>query len=309
MSGEVSVVICTYSNERWEDLGAALASLQRQSVPPAEVIVVVDHNPGVLQLVRATHPWVTAVENGASPGLSQARNRGIEEARSRIVAFLDDDAVADEHWIEEVLAPYAAQDVVAVGGAIVPEWPGAMRPSWFPSEFDWVVGCSYRGMPETTSEVRNLIGCNMSFLRSVLVDLGGFQSGIGRVGLTPTGCEETELCVRAGALGKVIYHPAARVSHRVHERRRTIKYFFSRCMGEGTSKAAIAELVGAGSALSTERAYTFRTLPSGVIRHTMASVRGDRSGIVRAAVIPAGLICTSFGYGLAKLVGRVRLAA
>jgi GT2 family glycosyltransferase len=301
LSTSVSVVICTYSDERWHDLGAALASLQRQTVPPEEVIVIVDHNQELLQRVRLMYPWVAAAENTGARGLSEARNRGIELARSRVVAFLDDDAIAGDRWIEALLVPYADGDVVAVGGTITPEWSGSGRPSWFPSEFDWVVGCSYRGQPETTSEVRNLIGCNMSFLRSVLVQLGGFRSEIGRVGLAPTGCEETELCVRARAFGKIVYHPAAQVAHRVHPGRQSFRYLVSRCLGEGRSKAAVAELVGTDSALSTERAYTLHTLPAGVARNILAALHGDGSGIARAAVICTGLICTATGYGLGRM--------
>ena len=67
---------------------------------------------------------------------------------------------------------------------------GSYKP---PREFNWVVGCTHRGMPSTTAPVRNLIGCNMSFRREVFSRIGGFRDQIGRVGARPSGCDETEL--------------------------------------------------------------------------------------------------------------------
>jgi hypothetical protein len=60
-----------------------------------------------------------------------------------------------------------------------------------------VVGCTYRGMPENRSRVRNLLGGNASFRREAFDLAGGFQNGIGRsAGKRPLGCEETEFCIR-----------------------------------------------------------------------------------------------------------------
>ena len=100
-----------------------------------------------------------------------------------------------------------------MGGAIEPLWESD-RPRWFPPEFDWVVGCTYRGMPCEPKPVRNLIGCNMSFRREVFAQIGGFRDEIGRVGARPSGCDETELCIRLGQRlphALLLYSPCARV--------------------------------------------------------------------------------------------------
>jgi cellulose synthase/poly-beta-1,6-N-acetylglucosamine synthase-like glycosyltransferase len=108
---------------------------------------------------------------------------------------MDEDATAAPDWLERLTHGYDSDEVLGVGGTIDPLWLTG-RPAWFPAEFDWVVGCTYRGLPETANRVRNLIGCNMSFRREVFQQVGGFRSGIGRIGLRPVGCEETELCIR-----------------------------------------------------------------------------------------------------------------
>ena len=306
---DVSVVICAYTMNRWNDLKAAVESVENQHSPPREIIVVVDHNPELLERARAEIPNIIAVENREARGLSGARNSGIAVAHGAIVVFLDEDAVAQPDWLARLSPAYSDPSVLGVGGAIEPMWLSG-RPRWFPEEFNWVVGCTYRGMPQTTSPVRNLIGCNMSLRRQVFDEIGGFQCGIGRIGTLPVGCEETELCIRARqrwSQRQFIYEPSAKVLHHVPASRATWSYFRARCFAEGRSKALVAEQVGAKDALASERSYTTRTLPQGMLKGLAdAALRRELSGLGRAAAIVAGLSITTAGY-VSGLISR-RLA-
>jgi glycosyltransferase involved in cell wall biosynthesis len=294
-----SVVVCAYTEERWDDLRASIASLRAQTEPAFEILVVVDHNPGLLDRVRRTFPGVTAVANRERRGLSGARNTGVAEATGDVVAFLDDDAAAAPDWLALLLAPYADPRVIGVGGAIEPVW-STRRPRSFPDEFMWVVGCSYRGLPAARSPVRNLIGANMSYRRQALVELGGFHASLGRVGATPLGCEETEMCVRAARRWPeaiFLYEPQAVVHHRVPPSRTRWAYFRARCYGEGMSKAEVVRRAGSAAGLASERAYTLRVLPRGVAREVAGVVtRRDAAGVLRATGIAVGLLCTTAGY-------------
>src|SRR5438067_9370590 len=111
----ISVVICAYSADRWPDLLAAVASVQRQTVPPHEIIVVVDHNPELLTLARARLAGVAVLENREQPGLSGSRNSGVAAAQGAIIAFLDDDAVAAPEWLARLTAAYNTPHVIGVG--------------------------------------------------------------------------------------------------------------------------------------------------------------------------------------------------
>jgi glycosyltransferase involved in cell wall biosynthesis len=133
------VVICAYTEKRWDELVAAVESLRVQTYAAQEVILVIDHNPELAQRVWREITDVTCVENHGRQGLSDARNSGLAVARGDIVAFLDDDAEAEPQWLSLLAEGYADPAVVAVGGFAEPEWAEG-RPGWFPREFDWVVG-------------------------------------------------------------------------------------------------------------------------------------------------------------------------
>jgi glycosyltransferase involved in cell wall biosynthesis len=303
---DISVVICTFKDERWDGLSAAVESVLSQTVPVCDIVVVVDHNPALLERCRERWPDVAVVENLEAPGNSNGRNAGLAASRGAVVAFLDDDAEAAPDWLETLLRAYRDPAVLGAGGHVEPRWESS-RPAWFPREFDWVVGCSYTGLPSIAAPVRNPIGTNMSFRREALMELRGFRSDFGHVGSAPLGSDETDLCIRMAQLwpeGKIIYDPAAVVSHAVTAERARLRYFLSRCWIEGRSKALLSRMVGARDALASERSYTRRTLPAGIGRGLRDAVRGDSSGLARAAAILIGLVTTASGYVLGSLRRR-----
>lgn len=295
----ISVVICAYTLDRWDDLTRAVVSVQSQSLAAHETILVIDHNPALKERAERELAGTIVVENGGVRGLSDARNSGVRAAKGAIVAFLDDDAAAAPHWLEQLAAAYAADDVIGVGGSAEAAWDTG-RPRWFPAEFDWVVGCSYRGLPTERAAVRNPLGCNMSFRRAAFELAGGFSPMVGRVGTVPVGCEETEFCIRlsrAAPSMQIVYEPQARVAHRVPASRATWRYFRRRCVAEGISKAIVSDLAGSERALSSERRYATWTLPTGVLGTLWRGLLDlDPSAAARASAIVGGLLFTTAGY-------------
>jgi glycosyltransferase involved in cell wall biosynthesis len=290
MTADISVVVCAHDEGRWEEIEAALRSLAQQTVAPHEVLVVVDHNDHLLARVR-DELGARVLANAEPKGLGGARNTGFAAASGSVVAFMDDDAVASHGWLEQLIDHYTDDDVAGVGGSAAPLWTTS-RPGWFPPEFDWVIGCSYLGMPLRTQQVRNMFGCNMSFRRELLVSLGGFRLGYS--------CDETELCIRLGQRWpekRILYVPEASIRHHVPASRTRFRRFISRCYFEGGSKAVVSRLVGSGQALSSEYQYTREVLPRGAWQGLRAFLRhGDVDGLARALTIVAGLGSTAAGY-------------
>ncbi len=300
----ISVVICAYADERWDCLLKAIDSIRHQTVTPHEMIVVIDHNPHLLNRLQLEVKDVIAVENQQIRGLSGGRNTGIALAQGDVIAFLDDDAEAAPDWLEQLTQWFQSDKVVGVGGTVEPSWEGE-TPAWFPKEFRWVVGCSYRGLPESSAQVRNLFGGCMCVRREVFTQVGGFRTDIGRSNGRPMGCEETEFCIRVQQQHpglRFIYEPRAWAFHRVPAARTTWSYFKSRCYAEGLSKAQVSQLVGAEDGLASERSYTFQTLPRSVLKGVSDALwHRDGSGLLRSAAIVAGLAYTVAGYVVGRL--------
>jgi glycosyltransferase involved in cell wall biosynthesis len=274
-----------------------VASLAAQTHRLAGIVIVVDHNRGLFDRVRSEIPGVTVVVNRGEPGLSGARNAGIAAAHSELVAFLDDDAAAEPECLAEVVGHFDDAGVIGVGSSVVPAWADR-RPDWFPHEFDWVVGCTYEGLPTRVAPVRNPIGGFMVIRRGVFEEVGGFRSDLGRVGTLPVGCEETELCLRASrrrSNARFLLVPAARVHHHVPRSRGTGRYFRSRCFREGQSKAMVRKVAGA-TGLAPEGRYVTRTLPRAVARGMADAARGDPNGLRRAGAVVLGVTWATAGF-------------
>jgi GT2 family glycosyltransferase len=306
----VTVVVCAYTERRWDDLCLAHASLAAQTRRPDQVVLVVDHNDALLRRARAALPDITVTANAGPPGLSGARNTGVDAAAGEVLLFLDDDAVADPLWVERMLEPFADPEVLGVGGWAEPRWERPGRPAWFPEPFLWVVGCSYEGLPTSTADVRNPLGCAMGFRRSAFDLVGSFSGLVGRIGGRPVGCEETEFAIRVlqskpGA--RIVHHPSARVAHHVTPDRARLSYFLRRCYHEGQSKAVLSAGLGPRDSLAAERDYVRRVLPRAAARGVRRSlVTGRPAGVASSLAILGGLGATAWGYGWARVRQRAR---
>ena len=242
---EVSVVICVHSEERYDDFRAAVESVLDQTHEPVEVVAVVDGNDAVCARVHeefGDHGDVQIHCNETNRGLSYSRTRGVERASGEVVAFLDDDAVAREDWVEQLCRGYE-DGALAVGGRMVPEWVDG-RPDHLPEEFSWLVGVTYEPRLEDWTEVRNTMGSNISFRQEVFEELGGFDEQVGLAGDANLQAEETEFCIRMGqAFDRgVLYNPEAVVAHKVFDYRTEVPWLLRRAFWQGYSKRAVETL-------------------------------------------------------------------
>jgi glucosyl-dolichyl phosphate glucuronosyltransferase len=294
----VSVIVCAYTEMRWQQTRAAVESALAQRPRPAEVLLVVDHNADLAAQARRELAGVLVVESTGTPGLSGARNTGLRAATQPIAAFLDDDAQARPGWLSSLIEPYSDSKVMGTGGSVYPWWP-TLRPAWLSPVFDWVVGCSYLGLPESVAPVRNPIGANMSLRIREALEVGGFDVSLGRSVSGSRGCEETELAIRLTASQEksiILYVPAAAVDHHVGEDRLRFGYFLRRCWHEGVSKATVVRLAGSSAGLERERRHVAVVIPTALFRDLRGFATGDFSAFLRMTLAIAGLATTTAGY-------------
>lgn len=251
----VSVIITSYSMDRLSDLTALLDSLEKQTYPRVEVIVVLEKSQELLSSIteyvnQKRYPNVRLLFNSGVSGASAARNLGVRGAHGAVLAFIDDDGMATPGWLQEVVSAFEKrQDIVGVTGPVFPIWENE-KLKWLPEEFYWIVSC----MPVKSAqpfEVRNAWGNNMAFRREAFEKGGLFLTELGAKGGGSSGKhelvgEDTEFSLRARhASGKgIICAPQAMVYHRAYEYRFSNSFIASRAYWEGYTKVLLKKALG-----------------------------------------------------------------
>jgi glycosyltransferase involved in cell wall biosynthesis len=303
---KVSVVICTYDEGIYEHLCEAVESVRSQSYDGVETIVVVDGNQKLCEQVETDYGDAADVKihcNEENRGLSASRNNGIERATGDVIAFMDDDAVADDNWVEELVDIYENRDAIAVGGKMTPIWV-AGEPEFLPEEFYWLIGVTHRGFAESGEEVRNTFGSNISFRADVLEELEGFAIEIGRQGEKNLQTEEAELGARMREeYGEgVIYNPDAKVGHKIFEWRTDKRWLIERAFWQGYSKRAMETLVDDESG-GEESAYLRQLLVEFIPARVKSLVIGPNSTEAKQLLmlfVLTGVVGLGYVYGLLR---------
>ncbi len=259
----ISIVVCTYSLNNYQNLKDAVDSLLNQTYKEMEIIIVVDGNQKLYEKIVKTYNNQKKIRVAASKeniGSSGVRNIGIKASQGNVIAFMDDDAVAEKSWVENLVNTYQKFDAIAAGGKMLPIWL-CKQPDYFPDELGWLVGITYKGFAqEKIAEVRNTFGSNMSFKREVFEKIGLFNEGFGfaKRGTSYIQAEEAEFALRMkNKLGKgVIYNPEAIVYHKIPQSRVKVKMLFKRAFYQGYSKAIIKKkIIFLPESLTTEKSY------------------------------------------------------
>lgn len=243
---KITAVICTHNRAAY--LPGAIESLLDQSLPTSyyEILVIdncsTDDTPAIVQRYLAAAGDVTLRSARAEPlGLSHARNLAVQMAAGEIIAFLDDDGIADPDWLAALLATYSDfPDVWAVGGKVLPAWEGE-RPSWLTDTLLPQLSMLDLGdTPHPLEKGEELFGTNCSFRRCAFDQLGLFRTDLGRSGYQMLGSEETEFQIRILRQGKiVIYTPNAVVHHWVTSEHMQPRYFIALAYGKGRTRARV----------------------------------------------------------------------
>ena len=302
---KVSVVVCSYTMDRYDVFTEAVESALTQTYEPLEVVLVIDGNPEVYDRAVADfgdRENVVVHDNEENRGISFSRTKGAELASGEIVAFIDDDGVAEADWIATHVKTYEETDAVAVAGYVAPNWV-ADKPDFVPAEFYWLVGCTETGFAEDGEEIRNGYGSNVSYRRDVFLDVGGYDVNTGRKGDRHVQAHEAPVGIRIReAYGRgVIYIEDAVVHHTLFDYRGEFRWLVFRSFWQGFSKR-VMELLYPG-AQGNESAFLkdlfVRALPSRAKR-TVAERSTEPIKEAVAILVFTGAVGLGYLYGLMK---------
>ena len=218
----ISVIVCTYNGAG--TLRETCTALRALDYPDLEVIVVDDGSTDDSASIAAEFDFrVISTEN---QGLSAARNVGLHAATGDIVAYVDDDAAPDPHWLTYLAAAFQSHDWVAVGG------PNLAVPG------DGLAADAVAAAPGNPSHVlyddrsaEHIPGCNSAFRRDALLAIGGFDPRFRAAG------DDVDVCWRLQSRGGEIgFAPAAMVWH---HRRGTARGYLRQQRGYGRAEAML----------------------------------------------------------------------
>jgi O-antigen biosynthesis protein len=218
----ISVVLCSYNGAR--TIRGCLDALAVLDYPDYEVIVVNDGSTDATEAIaREYDVRVISTENR---GLSAARNTGWQAATGEIVAYIDDDAYPDPHWLTYLAATFLRTSHAGVGGPnIAPRGDGFIA--------DCVAGAP--GGPThillSDTEAEHIPGCNMAFRRDALAAIGGFDAQFRTAG------DDVDVCWRLSERGLTLgFSPGAMVWHR---RRNSVRAYWRQQRGYGRAEALL----------------------------------------------------------------------
>jgi GT2 family glycosyltransferase len=218
----ISVVVCTYNGSR--TIRDCLEGLRRLQYPNFEVIVVDDGSTDATAEIVEKHGFrLIRTENR---GLSSARNTGLEAATGEIVAYLDDDAYPDPHWLTYLAATFMHTTHAALGGPNIP--PAGDGP---------IADCiaNAPGGPVhvllSDQEAEHVPGCNMAFRKAALQAIGGFDPQFRIAG------DDVDVCWRLRERGWTVgFNPAAVVWH---HRRNSVRAYWKQQRNYGKAEALL----------------------------------------------------------------------
>ncbi|TME89143.1 MAG: glycosyltransferase [Chloroflexi bacterium] len=218
----ISVAICSYNGGR--TIRECCEGVRRLEYPNFEVIVVDDGSTDDTAAIAREHGF--RVISTPNRGLSAARNLALEAATGEIVAYIDDDAYPDPHWLSYLAWAFLRTQHAAIGGPNLP-----------PRGDGWFADCvgNAPGGPVhvllSDTEAEHVPGCNLAMRKSSLEAIGGFDPRYRVAG------DDVDVCWRLQARGWTIgFHPAALVWH---HRRSSIRAYWRQQVGYGKAEALL----------------------------------------------------------------------
>lgn len=295
---EITVVISTFN--RCQFLKEALESVLSQKYDGGYFeIIIVDNNStdGTRELVSGysrAYPGIVKYVMEERQGLSNARNRGVQEADGTIVAFIDDDATADRGWLKGFMEVYKNYpDAGVVGGSNKPVWL-SNKPVWLTQNLEINFGIlNYGNEILELSFPKSPGGGNFSIKRDLFFALGGFCGNLGRSGKSLISNEEILLCYLVEQnKKKVFYTPNAVIHHKVIPERLNRRFLFKRAYAQGISNVILDKKLKQNQSVSWS--------------NDLNDLKEVIKGLVRNILFGQNILLTEDLYSICLILGKLR---
>jgi glycosyltransferase involved in cell wall biosynthesis len=274
----ISIILCTYN--RSQSLAKALDSVAASVLPSSITweVLVIDNNSNdqtrdVVEDFRRRYPGRFRYLLETQQGKSFALNTGIRQVQSDVLAFVDDDAIVEPTWLQNLTAPLLGGEWAGSGGRILPD--GAFSPPrWFaPDERSMLAVLALFDLGPAAGQLTEPpFGTNMAYRKEIFEKYGGIRTDLGPCPGSEIRSEDTEFGRRLLKAGELLrYEPSAVVYHEVPQHRLTKKYFLAWFFDKG--RADVREF---GASLDTKYCvsgvplYLFRRFAVWTLRRMIA---------------------------------------
>lgn len=305
----LSIVVTSYTLGRLKDIFELMDSIKAQSYPNIETIFVAERSDLLFEKVKnymseKVIPKAKVIFNHGEPGLSAARNLGIQEAAGDIIAFVDDDVILFPDWAESMVRTYEGDSVIGVTGPAFPLWEDESM-NWLPEEFYWIISCSGFTGWNGLRPVRSAWGDNMSFRKEAFAycsfseDFGQTTGEQEAWKAGPVDDAEFSINLRLKTGKLILYNPQIRVQHKVYTYRLSKKFIRGQSYWQGYTKALLKKIYRDDKdthALIRERALLQRILFNLVPRTARGFFSSPRLAWKRFTLIITVLFYVALGY-------------
>ena len=300
----ITVALCTHNHA--DRLARTLGDLGQLKSPASawELLVIDNASTDTTSALLAAQDWRPAgteirIVREEKLGLSNARNRALQEARGEYILFMDDDETPDPSWLTAHEQAMREQQPDALGGRIEVFFEDGERPPWLQDELLGFLGKLDHGEAcWLTDRATSIFGGNFAFRRNVFERIGNFDTQLGRLGTVNIGGEDTEIYRRLLEHGcRVRWVPHAIIHHRIQTPKLRRSYFLDLHFRQGRMEGARKR--GANSRIPPR--YLFPQVARAYIRALVLRLRQGPNHSLRLEMNAA--------YFIGYLLGWIKDAA
>jgi len=304
VNNSISVIIPSYSIERFNDIKDLVYSILIQK-DPVELVFVIERSKQLADRLQVFLKDVGCdykiIFSNSRLGLANARNLGIENSSGQYIAFVDDDALLSPNWSKALLDAFDRYPAIAgCTGPVIPKWASGEY-AWFPKSFYWMIGCTAWRDFGRERLVDHAPGVNMVFRKDAIGDkrfIDKFTDGAGQSGKAGLVGDDLDFVIRLiSTTGqKVLYSPSIAVFHKVPAYRLRLSYLKNYAFWQAVAEVRYNKLYGSKHRAESRRLFLKQLFNDILYPSTL------RNFVKRTCIITYCSFFSALGYSVARFL-------